>query len=125
MKKILSIILCTTLALALTACGDEEAGTPSYDIAEAGTWTDGTYTQTAEGYGDPFDVTVTIAGGNIQAVEIGANTETKDRGSRAVDQLPSTIVEAQTYDVDVVTSATISSNAIKDATARCLQDASK
>ena len=125
MKKILSILLLSTLALGLTACGGEEAETPSYNIAEAGSWTDGSYTQTAEGYGDPFDVTVTIEGGNIADVTIGPNTETKDRGSRAVDQLPGAIVDAQTYDVDVVTSATISSNAIKDATARCLQDASK
>lgn len=110
----------------LSGCGASDRGTKAvYEIGESGTWTDGTYTETAKGKNGSFDVTVIIEDGMISSVTIGNNKETPDRGGVAVRQLPDQIVEAQSYDVDAVSGATITSNGIKDAVARCLEKASE
>ena len=119
------LILAAALCLALAGCGSESAESSSYDIAEAGTWTDGVYTQTAEGKNGDFEVTVTIEEGSIASVEIGDNDETEDKGGVAIEELPDEIVEAQSYDVDTVSGATVTSEAIEDAVARCLEEASE
>lgn len=94
-------------------------------IADAGTWIDGTYTETANGKNGKFEVTVEIEDGNIASISVGDNKETPDQGGVAITQLQKEIVTAQSYDVDVVTGATITSNGIKDAGARCLEKASE
>ncbi len=66
-----------------------------------------------------------IEGGNIASISVGDNEETPDKGGVAIAQLPEEIVEAQSYDVDAVTGATVTSNGIKDAVARCLERASE
>ena len=119
------LVLAAALCLALAGCGSGSTESASYDIAEAGTWTDGIYTQTAEGKNGNFDVTVTIEDGSIASVEIGDNEETADKGGVAIEELPDEIVEAQSYDVDAVSGATVTSEAIEDAVARCLEEASE
>ena len=119
------LILAAALCLAIAGCGSESTESSSYDIAEAGTWTDGVYTQTAEGKNGDFDVTVTIEDGSIASVKIGDNDETEDKGGVAIEELPDEIVEAQSYDVDAVSGATVTSEAIEDAVARCLEEASE
>lgn len=86
---------------------------------------DGTYTETANGKKGNFEVTVVIEGGNIASISVGDNEETPEKGGVAIAQLPEEIVAAQSYDVDAVTGATITSNGIKDAVARCLEKASE
>ena len=119
------LALAAVFCLALAGCGSEGTESATYDIAEAGTWTDGVYTQTAEGRNGDFEVIVTIEGGDIASVEIGDNDETEDKGGVAIEELPDEIVEAQSYDVDAVSGATVTSEAIEDAVARCLEEASK
>lgn len=119
------LALAAVFCLALAGCGSEGTESTTYDIAEAGTWTDGVYTQTAEGKNGDFEVIVTIEGGNIASVEVGDNDETEDKGGVAIEELPDEIVEAQSYDVDAVSGATVTSEAIEDAVARCLEEASK
>ena len=41
---------------------------------------------------------------------------------RAIDEIPSQIVEAQTWDVDAVSSATFTSDAIREAVKMCISD---
>lgn len=93
------------------------------ETAAATGWADGTYTETATGKEGDFEVTVVIEGGAIASVTIGDNVET--RGQIAIDQLPAQIVEAQSYDVDTVSGATVTSTGIKDAVARVLEKAAQ
>ena len=93
--------------------------------AEAGALADGTYEGTGKGIGGDVPVTVTVKDGAIESVEVGDNSETQGIGSNAIEQLPELIVEANgTEGVDGVSGATITSNALKDAVADCLEQAS-
>lgn len=125
-KQSIKILIVAVCFLVLAGCGasgkDEKA---AYEIGEAGTWTDGTYLESATGKNSNFEVTVVIQDGNIASVTIGDNEETPDRGGVAIAQLPDEIVKAQSYEVDAVSGATITSDGIKDAVARCLEQASE
>ena len=126
MKKTVLILAVLECLLFLGGCGTSDTEqAKDYKIAEAGTWIDGTYTETANGKNGNFEVTVVIEGGNIASISVGNNEETPDKGGVAIAQLPEEIVTAQSYDVDAVTGATITSNGIKDAVARCLEKASE
>lgn len=93
-------------------------------LADA-TFADGTYEATGRGIGGDVPVTVTIEGGVITSVEVGDNSETQGIGSNAIEQLPSKIVEANgTAGVEVVSGASVTSNAIFDAVNDCLTQAS-
>lgn len=126
MKKTISILAVLGCLLILGGCGTSDTEqAKTYTIAEAGTWIDGTYTETANGKKGNFEVTVVIEGGNITGIFVGNSEETPDKGGVAIAQLPEEMVAAQSYDVDAVTGATITSNGIKDAVARCLEKASE
>ncbi len=126
MKKTNSIIAVLGCLLLLGGCGTSDTEqAKTYRIAEAGTWIDGTYTETAKGKNGKFEVTVVIEDGNIVGISVGDNEETPEKGGVAIAQLPEEIVAAQSYDVDAVTGATVTSDGIKDAVAKCLEKASE
>lgn len=92
--------------------------------AAAGSWQDGTWTGTAQGYGGDVTVSVTIANKKITAIEVvSASGETPSFFSRAKAIIPK-IIEAQNPDVDVVSGATYSSNGIINAVKNALTKAS-
>lgn len=92
--------------------------------AAAGSWQDGTWTGTAQGYGGDVTVSVTIANKKITAIEVvSASAETPSFFSRAKAIIPK-IIEAQNPDVDVVSGATYSSNGIINAVKNALTKAS-
>ena len=105
MRKIISLMLMTTLCLpALTACtarADHRTGE-------------------AEGYGGPLKVTVTMNGTDITDVKVTEHHETQGVGTRAIEALPGAIVEADAVDVDGVSGATVTSNAIKEAVSQAI-----
>ncbi len=115
------------LIISLTACGtgDSNSSQTDYQISEAGTWKDGVYTETAEGKNGSFDVTVIIEDEEIVSIDVGENEETPDKGGVAIDQLPEQMIKNQSYDVDAVSGATVTSDGLKDAVARCLERASE
>lgn len=125
-KRMICILAVAGFLLTLTGCGASSAGGKTiYEIGEPGTWIDGSYTETAKGKKGDFEVTVIIQNGNITSVTIGNNQETPDRGGVAIAQLPDKIIEAQSFEVDAVSGATVTSDGIKDAVARCLEKASE
>ena len=75
----------------------------------------------AQGYGGPLKVRVTVENGAISNVEITEHNETQGIGTKAIDALPAAMVAANTWDVDIVASATVTSNAIKDAVRTAMQ----
>ena len=76
---------------------------------------EGALTGTAKGFGGDVTVTVVMDGDKIVSVEAKGPNETDGIGSKAIDQLPAKIVEANSTDVDVIAGATYSSKAIIEA----------
>ena len=69
-------------------------------------------------------MTVTIENGQIADIVIGDNSETPEKGGVAIETIPQEIIDTQSIDVDSVSGASITSNGIKDAVAKCLEKAS-
>ena len=86
-------------------------------------YTAGVYTASAEGYSGPVTVEVELDGSSILSVHVLSHSETVKISDRAIDEIPSQIVEAQTWDVDAVSSATFTSDAIREAVRDCLAQA--
>ena len=92
--------------------------------AEAAALTDGEYTAEGKGIGGKVPVTVTVKDGKIAEVTVGDNSETQGIGSKAIEQLPAKIVEANgTEGVDAVSGASVTSKAIFSAADECLEQA--
>ncbi|MBQ8201625.1 MAG: FMN-binding protein [Clostridia bacterium] len=99
MRRIISLLTCIAAAACMTAC------TASADQR----------TGEAQGYGGLLRVTVSMNGSDITAVNVVEHHETDGVGTRAIDALPNAIVQADSVDVDSVSGATITSEAIKAA----------
>ena len=85
---------------------------------------DGEYTASSKGIGGDVPVTVTIKDGKIASVTVGDNSETQGIGSKAIEQLPDEIVEANGTDgVDAVSGASVTSKAIFTAVDAALEQA--
>lgn len=119
MKKIISILLVLTMAISIAACGKTDGGS-----TEEGIYKPGTYTATEPGYNkeNPIEVQVTLSENKIESVEILSHGETEGIGSVAVEKLPERILETQSADVDIVSTATMSSNAILAAVKKILDE---
>ena len=102
----------------------EEKAEQAAPAAEAGALTDGSYTAEGKGIGGDVPVTVTVKDGKVATVTVGDNSETQGIGSKAIEQLPEAIVEANgTEGVDAVSGATVTSKAIFTAVNSCLKQA--
>lgn len=88
-----------------------------------GKFTPGTYTATAKGFGGPVTIKITVDTKSITEVKAEGPSETQGIGSMAVEELPSLILKAQSADVDGVSGATYSSNAVKLAAGQALSQA--
>lgn len=82
-----------------------------------------TSTASAQGINGPVTVEVTATSDEIIDVTVTEHAETDGIGSVAAEELPSAIVEAQSLQVDGVSGATITSNAIKEAVRSALESA--
>ncbi len=105
---------------------EQQGGAPEGDApaADVSAIADGTYTGEGTGIGGKFEVTVTVEGGAITAVEVGDNSETQGIGSKAIEQLPAEIVAANGTDgVAAVSGATVTSKAIFSAVQAALASA--
>ena len=108
-KKGISVLLTMALALA----------TPLYALAET-IPANGVYEGSANGMGGAVKVAVTVEDGKISDVEVLEHKETAGISDPAIEQIPQAIVEAQSTDVEAVTGATVTSEAIKEAVAAAL-----
>lgn len=89
-------------------------------VSETGNWKDGTYTGSAQGFGGPVKVKVTVKNGKIKKIQIvSASGETGSYFAKAKALLPA-IVKKQTTNVDAVSGATYSSNGIIRAVRKAL-----
>ncbi|MBQ6545014.1 MAG: flavocytochrome c [Lachnospiraceae bacterium] len=91
------------------------------DKNAAGEYQPGTYTYEAIGFGGPVQVALTVGeNGGITEVQITGDSETPDVGGKAIPQLADQILTAQSAEVDGVSGASLTSQAVKDAAAKAL-----
>ena len=120
-------------ALAEATAGGETAEEPAEETAaaepaeepEAAPAEGGKVTLTGIGQGMGGDVEVQIVAdeSTIYSVEVVRQNETPGIGSIAVEQLPDAIVAANTFEVDGVAGATLTSTAIRNAIKTALEEA--
>lgn len=108
-------------ASALAACN---AGSSSSTAASTGEaiYTPGTYTGTATGIGE-VKVTMTFGETAITDVVIDASNETESIGGVAAPTLKDALMAAQSTEIDNISGATITTNAVKKAAASCIEQA--
>ena len=104
MKKLFLILLCVVFIISTTAC---TSTTGSKDTV--------TLTGVAKGFGGNVTVNVTKQGDKIIAVDITEQNESEGIATPALEQIPAAIVKANTTEVDTVSGATVTSNAIINA----------
>ena len=92
-------------------------------LAQAGLVSGEVYNVVAQGYGGDVVLDVIINDGEIAAINIVEHSETEGLGDDAMDEVIAAIKEAQSLDVDTVTGATMSSNAIIDGVTQAVEDA--
>ena len=84
-------------------------------------YADGTYEGTSDkGMNPGLKVSVTVEGGKITSVEVIEHSETDGISDPAIEGVPAAIVEAGSPTVDVVSGATLTSEAIMDAVQNAL-----
>ena len=101
MKKALALLLVLMLALPLAALGES-------------------LTAEAPGFGGPVSVTLTVEDGKITGATITGDSETPTVGGAALEPLAEQLVAAGSADIEGVTGATFTSNAVKEAAAAAL-----
>ena len=105
MKKILSlIVMLAMLCMATGAMAD-------------------TFAAEAQGNNGPVKVEVDVQDGAVTAVRVIEHKETAGIADAPIEKIPAAIVETQSLNIDVIASATNTSNAILNATAAALTEA--
>ena len=109
----LAMVAVVGVSLLGYGCGSKPAST-------TGAGATGDFTGTAKGFGGDVTVTLTLTDGKITGCTAEGADETKGVGSKAIEQLPAAIAESGSIAVDGVSTATITSNAIKEAAAAAI-----
>ena len=120
-----AIIDAVKKALASEPVGAEEPEEPAEEIIPADrVYVDGTYEGSSDAGMHPgLKVSVEIVGGKIASVKVIAHDETEGISDPAIAGMPQAIVAANTPSVDVVSGATYTSMAIKEAVKLALEGA--
>ena len=120
-KRIAALALAAVMAFGLTACGGSSSSSTAASAgsaAESG-GVSGEFTGTATGMGE-VSVTVTLTDGVITDCKIVGDSETEGIGSVVIESAADEIVSGNKGAIDVVTGATITSDAINEALAAAL-----
>lgn len=97
------------------------ASAPSFDMSTP--LKDGAYEATVDGQEGELTVSVTIAGGRLAAVDVVDSHETPSIGGKALETLPDEMVAGNSPDVEAVSGATLTTNRLRDAVVKCLEQA--
>lgn len=110
MKKLGKMILGAMMAFSLVACGSSNG-------------VSGDYTGTAKGLGGDVKVTITLKDSVITDVKAEGKDETEGIGTKALEKLPGEMKDGNTINVDSVSGATVTSEAIKEAAKEAIKSA--
>ncbi len=109
LKSIISVgIVCAVMMSLMTACGGSGS-------SAGGSYKAGKYTGSADGKNGAVTVEVELTEDSIKSVTVTDHQETEGIADPAIEQIPKAIVEKQSADVDAVSGATVTSDAIKEA----------
>ena len=114
--------------IALTGEAGEASEAPVVDEGEEdedieasdNVFLDGTYTETVEGHNGPMTVEVVVEGNVITSVVVLEHEETDGLADPALEDVPAAIIARNGTDVDVVSSATVTSEAVIKAVEKAL-----
>ena len=108
-KSVAALAMAVVVGVSLLGygCGSKSASTAG--------GVSGDFTGTAKGMGGDVTVTLTLEDGKITGCTAEGKDETPGIGTLALEQLPAQIAETGSIAVDGVSTATITSNAIKEA----------
>ncbi len=110
-------LLCAgMLAISMVGCSTSSSS------SETGIYTPGTYEGEGQGMGT-VKVSVTVDANSITSIDIDASEETESIGQAAVEDLTSQLLKAQSTDIDGVSGATVTTNAVKVAVDQALSSA--
>ena len=138
MKRFISVVCAAGMAVSLLAgCSSQTDGTgaPESSAPEGtngtetasgtqGAYIPGTYTGSGSGMHGPVTATITVDENGITAVELDVSGEDADRvGEDAAQTLQEQILEAQSAEIDGVSGATVTSDAVSAAVADALNQA--
>ena len=112
-KKLTSLALAVVMTVSLVACG----GTTKSDAK----FKAGTYSATVTGMHE-MTVTVTVSDTEITDIQFD-HKETDGIGTPIIEQFPAIIMEIQGLGLDAVAGATLTSNAVIEGVAKCLEQA--
>lgn len=119
--KLFAFALIIAIIVMLTGC--QSGNTDNTDNANNNAVKAGQYTAVEKGYGGDVTVKVTVDGvGKITAVDVTADAETPDIGGKAAPEIANKIVDTQSVAVDVVSGATVTSNAVINAAKKAIED---
>ena len=92
-----------------------------YPHEEVGAWADGIFVGKADSFGGPLEVEVTVSGGKITGVQILKHSDTPGISDGAIKNIPERIVVANAAQVESVSGASVSSDAIMKAVQKALE----
>ncbi|SKC39302.1 ABC transporter substrate-binding protein [Maledivibacter halophilus] len=118
MKKIITMVTLIFMVTILSlGCSNEVRNSQISTEIDGGI-----YKGIAKGYHDDINVKVEIDNeGVINSIIVGDNTETEGIGTVAIEKIPERIVEAQSLKIDAISGATVTSDAVINATANALE----
>ena len=119
MKKKTLTIAVAALMLAVSGCSESKTETESSDAR----FTPGTYTAEADGFGGTVSVSITAGENSIEKAEIIGKDETESVGQAAFETLTQQLIDAQSAEIDGVSGATFTSNAVKEAAQKAISQA--
>lgn len=114
MKKLILLLL----IMILTGCSN-----PDSQEVKKTVYKDGTYTTSSVGYGGEFYVETTLKDDKLVDVVVKEHNETPSIGGVAMEQMIEKMKKENKYDVDVVSGATKTSQAVKDAVKQAYEKA--
>lgn len=121
MKKnyVALLLIITLLGVLLIGCGEKAVATS--DPADF-KYNDGVYEGVGKGFKGDIKLNVIIEDGKIADIKIVEMKETSGIGDVAVQEVVDMVIKKQTLDVDVVTGATVSSEATINTIKKILED---
>ena len=135
-RRLAALSMAAIMAASVTACQSKPAETTAAPeepttaaestapaAAEGGAYTAGTYSASEQGFGGPVTVTITTSDSEITDVAIEGADETPGVGGAAFEPLQQAILDAQSAEIDAVSGATITSDAVKKAAANAIAQA--
>ena len=115
MKKWLIVMI------TLVICGCQS--TSNKNQTKQNQYKDGTYTTSAIGYGGSFQVDTIIKDDKIEDIIVKENNETPSIGGVAIEQMIEEMKKENKYDVDTISGATKTSQALKEAVKNAFEQA--